>query len=58
MICATTQSMKLIHAQSVAIQLAMINNGKHRYYVYSYLCDWRWENPPITHKDNYLEKNN
>ena len=22
------------------------------------ICDWLWENPPITHKDNYLEKRN
>ena len=20
--------------------------------------DWLWENPPVTHKDNYLEKRN
>ena len=20
------------------------------------ICDWLWENPPVTHKDNYLEK--
>ena len=20
--------------------------------------DWLWENPPVTHKDNYLEKHN
>ena len=19
-------------------------------------CDWHWENPPVTHKDNYLER--
>ena len=19
-------------------------------------CDWLWENPPVTHKDNYLEE--
>ena len=25
-----------------------------------WLCirDWLWENPPVTHKDNYLEKRN
>ena len=22
------------------------------------ICDWLWENPPVTHKDNYLEKRN
>ena len=22
------------------------------------ICDWLWENPPGTHKDNYLEKRN
>ena len=22
------------------------------------ICDWLWENPPVTHKDNYLEKHN
>ena len=22
------------------------------------VCDWLWENPPVTHKDNYLEKHN
>ena len=22
------------------------------------ICDWLWENPPVTHKDNYLEKCN
>ena len=21
-----------------------------------YICDWLWENLPVTHKDNYLEK--
>ena len=21
-------------------------------------CDWLWENPPVMHKDNYLEKRN
>ena len=21
-----------------------------------HICDWLWENPPVTHKDNYLEK--
>ena len=23
-----------------------------------YICDWLWENPPVTHEDNYLEKRN
>ena len=23
-----------------------------------FICDWIWENPPVTHKDNYLEKRN
>ena len=23
-----------------------------------YICDWIWENPPVTHKDDYLEKRN
>ena len=22
------------------------------------ICDWLWENPPLTHKDDYLEKRN
>ena len=22
------------------------------------ICDWLWENPPVMHKDNYLEKRN
>ena len=22
------------------------------------ICDWLWENPPVTHKDNYLDKRN
>ena len=22
------------------------------------ICDWIWENPPVTHKDDYLEKRN
>ena len=22
------------------------------------ICDWLWENPPVTHKDDYLEKRN
>ena len=22
------------------------------------ICDWLWENLPVTHKDNYLEKCN
>ena len=22
------------------------------------LCDWLWKNPPVTHKDNNLEKRN
>ena len=22
------------------------------------ICDWLWENLPVTHKDNYLEKHN
>ena len=22
------------------------------------VCDWLWENPPLTHEDNYLEKRN
>ena len=21
-------------------------------------CDWLWENPPVAHKDNYVEKRN
>ena len=21
-----------------------------------YICNWLWENPPVTHKDNHLEK--
>ena len=21
-------------------------------------CDWLWENPPVMHKDDYLEKRN
>ena len=24
----------------------------------SKICDWIWENPPVTHKDDYLEKRN
>ena len=27
-------------------------------YQYNRICDWLWENPPVTHKDNYLEKRN
>ena len=23
-----------------------------------FICDWLWENPPLTHKDDYLEKRN
>ena len=23
-----------------------------------HICDWLWENPPLTHKDDYLEKRN
>ena len=23
--------------------------------VHSNICDWLWENPPLTHKDEYLE---
>ena len=22
------------------------------------ICDWLWENPPVMHKDNYVEKHN
>ena len=22
------------------------------------ICDWLWENQPVTHKDNYVEKRN
>ena len=25
---------------------------------HSIICDWLWENPPVMHKDNYLEKHN
>ena len=25
---------------------------------YIVICDWLWENPPVTHKDDYLEKRN
>ena len=28
-------------------------------YMYKYkICDWLWENLPVTHKDNYVEKRN
>ena len=28
-------------------------------FVYALLkCDWLWENLPVTHKDNYVEKRN
>ena len=27
-------------------------------YVCMCICDWLWENLPVTHKDNYLEKRN
>ena len=27
-------------------------------YIYIYVCDWLWENLPVTHKDNYLGKRN
>ena len=23
-----------------------------------FICDWLWENPPVTHKDKYLEIRN
>ena len=25
-------------------------------HTYIRICDWLWENPPVTLKDNYLEK--
>ena len=28
---------------------------KHTSHVFSHICDWLWENPPVTHKDKYLE---
>ena len=32
---------------------------KYRWlYCTKHKCDWLWENPPVTHKDNYLEKRN
>ena len=27
-------------------------------HVYIVICDWLWENPPVTHKDKYLEIRN
>ena len=41
----------------------MIGNGLcHAIFMFvmhnNYICDWLWENPPVTHKDDYLEKRN
>ena len=30
----------------------MFINARH-----GYICDWLWENLPVTHKDNYLKIN-
>ena len=34
------------------------NEEKTLEYIHKIICDWLWENPPVTHKDNYLEKRN
>ena len=26
-----------------------------KYHPLLFICDWLWENPPLTHKDKYLE---
>ena len=39
------------------IELIM-NLVKAHTFSFMYICDWLWENPPETHKDNYLEKHN
>ena len=35
-----------------SVELGSIN--KHNFYI----CDWLWENLPVTHKDKYLEIRN
>ena len=29
-----------------------------KYHPLLFVCDWLWENPPLTHKDKYLEIRN
>ena len=34
------------------------NNTLTKLACYLHICDWLWENPPVTHKDKYLEIRN
>ena len=40
------------------VYVVCINLNLYRYIFQSMICDWLWENPPVMHKDNYLEKRN
>ena len=46
---------KLARTFSHELQLCTLSFPLKRFAIHG-ICDWLWENPPVTHKDNYLDK--
>ena len=44
--------------QKAQTNVYVLGKNPYKYYIkwWKYICDWLWENPPVMHKDNYLEK--
>ena len=50
--CSFACHQKRAHSFRVLVHIKLIQK------LFYSICDWLWENPPVTHKDNYLEKRN
>ena len=48
---------KTVSAADLPCTITIANVRKFLHMVFI-ICDWLWENPPVTHKDDYLEKRN